>query len=430
VRIWIITQYFHPENFGINQVAAALVGRGHAVTVLTGMPNYPSGRFAPAYRWWRVEREVYAGASVVHLPIIPRGDGTAFRLAVNFLSFAAIATISAPFLLRGRPDAIFVYQPSPLTVTFPAMVLSWLRRAPIVLWVQDLWPESLILADIPPSPLVLRIIARVARFVYRRCALILLQSPAYSGPIRAAAPHVPLRYFPNSADPRYRPLDTPPEALRPAELPPGFRVLFAGNIGAAQDFETIVAAAEQVRHVPEIQWVIIGEGRRKEWLQNQITTRKLGGTVHLINPLPSELMPHYFAFAHGLLLTLAARVAALTIPTKLQAYLACGRPIIAAIDGEAARILRESGAGLTCEPGNAGALAAVVQTLYQMSPGQRDKMGSAGRRCFEREFALDLLMDRLEQWLIELNTKPMLSDNTGRPTPADESQSLSAARRH
>jgi glycosyltransferase involved in cell wall biosynthesis len=343
---------------------------------------------------------------VIRLPIIGRGRETPFSLALNYLSFALVATIAAPFLLRGRADVIFVYQPSPLTVALPAIVVSWVKRIPLILWVQDLWPESLTASDASPWPITLRLISQLARFVYRRCSLILVQSRAHIEPIQYLAPKVSVRYFPNSADSQFRPFDRPPEIDRRLGLPRGFKVLFGGNIGAAQDFATILSAAEKLRHLPEIQWVIVGEGRRKGWVRNEIVERKLGHMFHLLDQQPTDLMPYYFAAADGLLVTLSrSEGAALTIPSKVQAYLACGRPIIAAIAGEGAKIVIESGAGLTCEPGNPAALAEAVLALYNTSSSERASMGKAGRRYFEQEFDQRRLMDRLGGWLTELKTK-------------------------
>ena len=144
VKIWIISQYFYPENFAINQIAVELRSRGHDVAVLSGMPNYPSGQFAPGYGGWRIRRETYHGVSVIRVPMIARGRGTPGMLALNYLSFALVAALAAPFLLRGRADAVFVYQPSPLTVALPALMMRLIRKTPVVLWVQDLWPESLV----------------------------------------------------------------------------------------------------------------------------------------------------------------------------------------------------------------------------------------------------------------------------------------------
>lgn len=404
MKIWIISQYFHPENFAINQTAVELCKRGHDVTILSGMPNYPSGHFAPGYGGWRIRRETYYGVSVIRIPMIARGRGTRRMLALNYLSYAMVATLAAPFLLRGRADVVFVYQPSPLTVVLPALMMRLIKKTPVVLWIQDLWPESLVAAGALTSTAALKPIRWLARFIYRRCALILVQSPGFIEHVRSLTPpEVAIRYFPNSADSHYFPIEPPADLSAQPNLPHGFRVLFAGSIGTAQDFGTLLSAAERLRECPEIQWVVMGEGRRKRWLADQIVARKLEGTVHLIGQQSSERMPYYFALADGLLVMLSpSAVSALTIPSKLQSYLASGRPVIAAIDGEGARIVRESQAGLVCAAGEPAALAEAVLALYGMTPAERERMGAAGNWYFEREFKRGPLMDKLIDWLLEL----------------------------
>lgn len=401
VKIWIISQYFYPENFAINQIAVELRSRGHDVAVLSGMPNYPSGQFAPGYGGWRMRRETYHGVSVIRVPMIARGRGTPGMLALNYLSFALVAALAAPFLLRGRADAVFVYQPSPLTVALPALMMRLIKKTPVVLWVQDLWPESLVAANAMTSAPALKLVRWLARFIYRRCALILVQSPGFIECIRnLTPPEIAIRYFPNSADSHYFPIGRPADLGEQSVMPHGFRVLFAGSIGAAQDFGTLLSAAERLRQVPEIKWVIMGGGRRKRWLTDEVAARKLESTIYLIDQQPSERVPHYFALADALLVILSrSTVSALTIPSKLQAYLASGRPVIAAIDGEGAKIVTESRAGLACGAGDPAALADAVLTLYRMTPDERARMGDAGYRYSEQEFKRGPLMDRLIGWL-------------------------------
>jgi colanic acid biosynthesis glycosyl transferase WcaI len=401
VRLLIVSQYFHPENFGINDIAYDLRKSGHEVTVLTGMPNYPSGRIALGYRWPPVRREVVRGVDVVRVPLIPRGNGSFWRLALNYLSFAFTASILAPFLLRGPVDAIFVYQVSPLTVGLPALLVGWFKRAPIVFWVQDIWPETLVAVNSIKSVAILGIIRRLAAFTYRRCSMILIQSRAFEGQIRAlGVPDADIRYFPNTVADHYHQASAAQEFADRELLPDGFNVLFAGNMGASQDFDTILDAAALLRDSRAIHWVIVGDGRMAPWVAAQIAQRKLGDNVHLLGPQPCERMPQLFAGADGLLVTLRPScISGLTVPSKLQSYLACGRPIIGGIDGEAARIITESQAGVICSPGKPQELADAVLRLYRMTPGQREAMGSLGRRYFQQHFGRAELMERLAGWL-------------------------------
>jgi len=207
-------------------------------------------------------------------------------------------------------------------------------------------------------------------------------------------------YLPNSADSLYHPVDPDRDSPAAASLPDGFRVMFAGNIGAAQDFQTILAAAERLTPYPDIHWVILGDGRDKDWVEDQVRRRRLTRNVHLIGRHPVQAMPGYFALAQALLVTLRDDpIFSLTIPSKIQAYLACGRPIIAGLDGEGARVVREAGAGLAVPAGNPEALAGAVLELYNLSDKERRAMGLAGRRYFEAHFERNLLLDRLVDYM-------------------------------
>jgi glycosyltransferase involved in cell wall biosynthesis len=404
MRVLIVTQYFWPEVFRINDLALGLRERGHDVTVFTGKPNYPEGRFFPGYGFFGRATEDYHGVRVIRAPLLPRGGGGRVSLFFNFASFALFGSLLAPFRCGGRYDAILVYEPSPVTVGLPALVLKAFKRAPVLFWAQDLWPETLSATGAVRAPWVLSIVDRLVRFIYRHCDLVLVQSRAFAPHVQAqGVPAEKIRYYPNSAEALYRAAAVEPQAPERGLLPPGFRVMFAGNIGAAQDFETILAAAERLRAERGIHWVIVGDGRRLPWVEAEIGRRDLGATVHLLGRHPVESMPRFFALADALLVTLRNEpIFSLTIPTKIQSYLACGRPIVAALDGEGARVVRESGAGLAVRAGTAGALADAVLRLHRMPAAEREAMGRRGRDYFEAHFERSMLLSRLEQWMLEL----------------------------
>jgi len=406
MRILIVTQYFWPEEFRINDLALGLRERGHDVTVYTGKPNYPGGRFFPGYGFFGRVREDYRGVRVRRAPLVPRGAGTRPGLIVNYLSFALAASLLAPFRCDGDYDAILVYEPSPVTVGLPALVLKRVKRAPLLFWVQDLWPETLSATGVVRSQWILKLVAGLVRFIYRHCDLVLVQSRAFAPSIEALGVAArKILYYPNSAEAIYRPLPAGPGEPAGGEKPlrGAFSVVFAGNIGVAQDFETILSAAEKLRGERDIHWNIIGDGRMQDWVRNEIGRRRLGDTVHLLGRHPVESMPRFFAAADAMLVTLAPDpVFALTIPSKVQSYLACGRPIIAALDGEGARVIEESGSGTAVPAGDAAALAEGVRRLYGMSRQAREALGQNGRRYFEQHFERELLLDRLEGWMKDL----------------------------
>ncbi len=374
------------------------------MTVYTGIPNYPTGQFFPGYGIFKNLTQNYHGIKILRVPLVPRGRGGGLHLAINYLSFALIAGLFAAFRCRANYDLIFVFEPSPITVGLPAVVLKKIKRVPIMFWVQDLWPESVSAAGAVRSKKMLNILEKLVRFIYNKCDRILIASSAFFPPIKSLLgdPHRIL-YFPQTCEELYRPVTLRPEAPERAGMPTGFKVMFAGNIGAAQDFETILSAAENLRPRHDIKWVIVGDGRMRPWVEDQVRQRSLEKAIFLLGRYPVEAMPRFFSLADILLVTLKREpIFALTIPAKVQSYLACGKPIVGALDGEGARIIAEAGAGLSCPAENPAALAEAVLAIYRMSAAERQEMGIRGRVYYEKHFDRSMLLDRLDNWMGEL----------------------------
>lgn len=411
MRVLIVTQYFWPESFRINDLALGLKQRGHEVEILTGMPNYPAGELYPGYGFFSPAEQQFEGMRVVRVPLLPRGSSRNWRLAANYASFVLSAALLGPLRCRGRYDAIFVYEPSPVTVALPAILLKAVKRAPLLFWVQDLWPESLSATGSVTSPRLLSWVRRMVNFIYRRCDLILVPSRGFIGHVLASGvSRERIAYLPNWAEALFRPLAPPPASVGD-DMPAGFRILFAGNIGSAQSFETILAAAERTRVQRDVHWVIVGDGNMRLWVSDEIRRRGLTEQVHLLGQRPVDTMPSYFAAADALLVSLRGDpVFSLTVPSKIQSYLACGRPILAAIDGEGASIIVESGAGLSCPAQDADQLAAAALALYRMPVERRQAMGQKGRAYFEANFEREMLLDRLQGWMRNVcESKPCAS---------------------
>ena len=404
MRILLVTQYFWPEEFPINDFVMGLKDRGHEVKILTGMPNYPSGRFFAGYGMLGPTRDNYGGIPVRRVPLIPRGKGQGRHLLLNYFSFVFFGCLLGPLYYRERFDCIFVYEPSPVTVGLPALVLKKMTGAPIFFWIQDLWPETLSAIGAVRSGWILNLVGKLVRFIYNGCDLLLVQSRSFVQAVKEyGVGEEKIRYFPNTAEALYRPIGTPTLVLEGDKLPGSFRIMFAGNIGAAQDFATILDAAERLRNIPEIHWVILGDGRLRPWVAEQVEKRGLQSTVHLLGRHPKEKMPDFFAQADALLVTLKKEeIFALTIPSKVQAYLACGRPVIAALEGEGQRVIEEAGAGLVVEPENPEKLAEAVQTMYNIPKSDRREMGARGRDYFNDHFDRTKLFEKLEGWMQEI----------------------------
>lgn len=403
LRVLMTSQYFWPEVFPINDLARGLVQRGHAVTVLTGLPNFPSGKIFAGYSLrgpWREKRD---GIDVRRMPLVPRGGGGRFRIALNHVSYAISGSVLGPLRTMGQYDVVIASQPSPLLSVLPGLLLSRLKRIPMVLWVQDLWPESLAIAGVK-SRLIWLAMERTMRFIYRHADLVLVQSLAFrEHALSRGVAADRIRYLPNWAESHFTGLEPRDAAAEDSELPKGFRVVFGGNLGDGQSLNTIVEAAELLREQTGIKFIFIGDGRRRSWLEAEINSRGLTDTVSCIGHRPLDRMPFYFAAADALLMTLKRNEAmAKTIPSKLQPYLASGRPVIAALDGEPQRIVVSAGAGCGCPAEDPRALAAAVAKLASSSSETLAAMGQAALACYRREFERAKLLDDLEGWLIGL----------------------------
>ena len=402
MKILIVTQYFWPENFRINDLSKVLIKRGHDVTVLTGIPNYPSGAVFEDYRQNPKAFGNYNGAKVWRVPLIPRGQGS-MRLFLNYLSFVIGAFVYGPFRLRGQKfDVIFVFEPSPITVGLPALFFSRLKRAPVVFWALDLWPETLEAVGAVRSKLVLGWVGHMVKFIYERCTLVLGQSHHFVTRIaKYCSDTEKIRYFPNWAEEIFiEPDEVPaPEVSSHEGL---FSVLFAGNIGEAQDMPAILDAAEFLKNNSTIRWIIVGDGRKFDWLKEEVGRRELQGSVLLLGRFPLERMPSFFMHADALLVSLKKDpVFSMTIPGKVQSYLMAGIPLVGMLDGEGAKVILEAKSGSVCAAADSRGLVTAVLKIAAMSVEERRKLGFNGRAYAQKEFSRDALIDRLEDLLRE-----------------------------
>ncbi len=402
MKILIVSQYFWPEEFAINTLAQSLVGKGHSVEVLTGNPNYPEGKVFRGHSAWFCGQERWQDLVIHRVPLFPRGMRSSARLALNYFSFVLFGVLLGPWLLRGRKyDVIFVFGMSPILMSLPASFIGWVKRCPVALWVQDLWPDSLRATGYVKSGLFLRFMKHVVRFTYQRTNLLLIQSESFRPSVASLVRNIPIVYYPNSADSMFF---TPPPRELPsiAPLEGGFSVMFAGNVGTAQAVDVIVEAADLLRDETNIRFIVLGKGSRWDWMQEQIRVRGLSN-LYLPGRFPSHMMPGLMRKASVLLVTLTDEaIFAATIPNKVQAYLATGVPIIASLNGEGGRIVVEAGAGIATPAQDARALAAAVLRLQAMSRAERQAMGEHGRAYFKAHFDHDLLVDRLIALLSDL----------------------------
>ncbi|MGE7368953.1 glycosyltransferase family 4 protein [Neorhizobium sp. NPDC001467] len=403
MRILLISQYFFPEQFSNNAIAKELVRRGHEVDAVTCVPNYPAGKFFDGYSNRSKRNERWNDVNIHRAFTVARGKRS-LSLIANYLTFPVAASWTMIRRLKTKPAVSFVSMPSPLLQALAGIFLKKWRGVPCVYWVQDIWPESAVYTLGIRNRFVIAVLNAVCGWIYRQADLVLVQSNGFPPMIeRFGVSRSRIRVFPNTAPDTYRPV-SPTAAPEQAQLIrlAGFRLMFAGNIGESQDFDNLVEAVDLLDDATDLLVVIIGSGRDEERVKRKIAERGLQKRFQFLGRHPEETMPLFFAHADALLVSLKdTPIFSLTVPYKVQCYMACGKPIIAALNGEGAKIITESGAGLVAKASDPETLAANIRTMMQEPKDRVALMGARGRQYFDEHFAADKVYDKLELWLKE-----------------------------
>ncbi len=396
MNILILSQYFWPENFKINDIALGLKDKGHEVTVLTGIPNYPDGKIYPGYKN-KASIETWEGIKIYRANLFPRGSGGGLRLFLNYFSFAFFATFKI-FKVKEKIDCVLVFEPSPVTVGVPAIFYRIFRKIPYAFWVQDLWPETLTAAGGIKNKGILGFFNWLTKSIYRKSSVLFVQSRTFTDYIvTQGIKKDKIVYLPNSTEEFYRYIDKSDKY--DSLLPPGKKVMFAGNIGEAQSLDTFLHAMKIVVEKGNIfNWIIVGDGRYKTDLEKNAADLGLTKFIHFVGKFPSEEMPHFFSNADALYLSLKKDyIFSLTIPSKLQSYLACGRPVLASLDGEGAKIVQESAAGFVSPSEDFNELAVNIEKIINLTEEQKELLGQNALQYYNAEFKRSIVLEKLEQ---------------------------------
>ncbi|MEH1166196.1 glycosyltransferase family 4 protein [Micromonospora sp. CPCC 205539] len=402
MRIGLISQWYPPEStFVPGQLAAELARRGHEVRVLTTFPSLPLGRTYPGWRQRWNHQATNRGVTVRRVPAYPSHDRSGLRRAASYLSFAATSTVAALRYLRGV-DAIYVYHPPP-TSYVPAGLLRTLRGVPAVLHVQDLWPESVTASGMAPSGLAGRaldvILSGTMRRIYRRCAGVAVIAPAMAEQLveRGVDPSALRTVFNWTDEVLFRPVPATDEARATIGHRGRTTVMFAGNLGLLQGVDVAIRAAAAVPDAVDL--VFVGTGLGAE--QARKLADELGaGNVRFLGQRPAaEMAELYGAADYQLVMLRDLPWLRGTVPSKLQAALACGAPILMSADGDAARLVETGGAGLVCPPDDWRALAEQFTAAARVPTDQRLAMGRRGRELYLDRMSLRVGVDQLEDML-------------------------------
>lgn len=420
-HILVISQYFYPEEFRINDICEEWMKRGYGVTVVTGIPNYPQGKFYDGYGWGKKRTEIYKGIRIIRLPLIPRGE-RAVTLVLNYLSFVASGFFWKIFT-RIKADKVFIFEVSPMTQALTGVWYARKRKIPCYIYVQDLWPENVEFVTGIHNKRIIGAIDKMVDYIYRNCTKIFATSPSFVKKIEergsaweTGADKCPpgigeqgkhrcskVVYWPQYAEEFYRPMGGVEDKRPSGQVGEDrcFQVVFTGNIGYAQGLDILPAAAEILKRKGiSCRFLIVGDGRYREELEREIISRNVADMFHMPGRKPPQEIPGILAEGDVAYISFANHsLFENTIPAKLQSYMACGIPVLASATGETKRIIDEAACGMACEMGNHEALAEGIERFMNMPEEERLKMGQNALEYSARHFDKMGLLDEMEEYL-------------------------------
>ncbi len=396
MNILFVCQYFYPEVFRGNDIAFHWAEQGHEVHVVSGIPNYPDGKFHKGYGLFKKCHEIVNGVKVTRLPIFPRGNNK-IMLMLNYFSYLVVAWVWMLFhAMFHKYDRVFVQQLSPVMMSAPGVLYKKLRGVPLFTWVLDLWPESLTAAGGINNKYVLGFFKHFVKSEYKYSDKILISSRSFDKSILEYGPYEDkIVYYPQWSD-GVDGVEKAPENA--PSIPDGFRLMFAGAVGEAHGFECTMQAALLTKEHKDIKWIIVGDGRRLEWVRGFVKEYGLEETVFTLGRYPSETMPWFFAQANVMLVTLSDDpLFWLYAPAKISSYMAAGKPIVAVLNGEGAEVIRDADCGWTLPAGDAEGFARLAVELSQMDRSALEAKGRNAAAYYEQHFVRDKCLRKLDE---------------------------------
>ncbi len=403
MRILIITQYFWPENFRINEVSEELVKLGHKVYILTGYPNYPKGEVYSEFKKDYKRFSKYKGTEIIRVPILSRKKNK-INLALNYISFLINSIFIGYFKLKGKEfDIIFTCQLSPVTIGITSAFFSKIRNIPQIFWVQDLWPDTLVALNILSKNWQINFFKILVNWIYSRCDLILAQSKNILKEIKNySSVKDNIYYFPTWGESDlFLKIASPAPEIKPKDI---FTFVFAGNIGEAQDLPNLIKAVQNMifNNIKNFRIILIGDGSKKEWAINEVKKLNIEQYFEFYKSFPLERMPSFFRHADALLVSLLnKKVFNMTIPGKIPFYLASGIPIIGVICGAGAEVIKKSKGGFVCDSGDYLSLSKLMQKIIRLDKKDLQKIGLQGKEYADKEFSKQTLIKRLNKIFIK-----------------------------
>ena len=402
-KILFVCQYFYPETFRGNDIAFHLAEEGHDVHVVTGIPNYPKGKFFPGYGLFKKRHEVINGVRVTRLPLVPRGEDNKIMLMLNFFSFFIVGWFWMLFhALWHKYDLVFCQQLSPVMMSSPAVLYKKIRHVSLYTWVLDLWPESLTAAGGINNKYILGFFNLFVKSEYKNSDKILTSSKSFDQSILKYGDYKDkVIYYPQWSDGASNASGLNfalPEKLQEFSSNGDFIVMFAGAVGEAHGMECNMQAALKTKEYKNIKWVIVGDGRRLDWVRSFVKENGIGETVITLGRFPSETMPLFFEKADVMLVSLTdSPLFNMYSPAKIASYMAAERPIIAALNGEGGEVIKAAECGWNVKAGDSDGLAKLVIALSQTDKQELAVKGQKGKAYYDKFFTKDECLKKLDE---------------------------------
>ena len=403
-HILVIAQYFYPEQFRINDICTEWVKRGYKVTVVTGIPNYPQGKYYDGYGLFKKRKETYNGMDIIRIPLIPRGNN-AIMLALNYLSFVVSGFFWKMFT-NIKADYVFIFEVSPMTQALPGVWYAKKMKIPCYLYVTDLWPENVEIVAGITNKKILNAIGIMVDYIYKRCDRIFTSSESFiQAIVDRGTKREKLEFWPQYAEDYYKPVDKGNANIPEIPNDDIFNIIFAGNIGFAQGLDVLPEAAKILKETNiKVRFNIVGDGRFKETLKAKVEESQVTDYFNFIDKQPATRIPEFMAVSDATLISLSkSKVFSITLPAKTQSCLACGVPVIVSADGEIQDVINKADAGVCSDAGDAKGLAENIQKLVSM-PGQKHKdMAQNAVDYYQKNFDKETLLNRMDQWFSNIN---------------------------
>lgn len=404
-RILVVSQHFWPESFRINDIADFFVEKDCDIDVLCGIPNYPKGKFFDGYSYFKRKKETHNNINIRRSIEIPRGNNSNLRIFINYISFPISSIFHIPMLLTKKYDKIFLYQLSPVMMTVAGIIVGKIKKTETTMYILDLWPENLFSVMDIKNNFLRKLVTNISHWHYKKVDKIIVLSERMDQHIVEITkkPESSISVIPQTCEKIYEKSIKDKELSKRFET--GFNIIFAGNISPAQSFDTIVEAAVMLKKdgIDDINWIIVGDGMSRKWLETQVDKVGLSERFYFEGQKPIEEIPKYTAIADLFIGCLVkSKLLEATIPAKVISYIASGKPMVLAMDGEAQTLINKTiKCGLAGPAGDSNALYLNIKKLHQMSNSDRSTMGENARKYYKINFERTFVLNKIYNFIFD-----------------------------